>query len=195
VPNTVPIGWFASPNAKINLGLHITSNGKTGISEIETCMVPIPLYDALEIIIDPKKTTFELHRKWKYWKPTDYLIPKGLFRPAWSRISPGLPAAQIHCIKLFLWAQDWVVDQQMCFLLDADGIIFLICFWMISAMKNMHVNSCGSDCALFLWKHSKNRKTGRGEDSKNRSIGSQGTHLVVFNPGIIIGLQRSLMLE
>ena len=34
------------PNAKINLGLHITSKRKDGYHEIETCMVPIPLFDA-----------------------------------------------------------------------------------------------------------------------------------------------------
>ena len=42
------------PNAKINLGLHITQKRKDGYHEIESCMVPIPLCDALEMILDKK---------------------------------------------------------------------------------------------------------------------------------------------
>src|SRR5690606_24678119 len=45
------------PNAKINLGLHITEKRKDGYHQIETCLLPIPLYDALEFII-AKKNTF-----------------------------------------------------------------------------------------------------------------------------------------
>ena len=39
------------PNAKINLGLHITKKRNDGYHDIETCMVPIPLCDALEMIV------------------------------------------------------------------------------------------------------------------------------------------------
>ncbi|TNF44018.1 MAG: 4-(cytidine 5'-diphospho)-2-C-methyl-D-erythritol kinase, partial [Cytophagales bacterium] len=42
------------PNAKINLGLHITARRKDGYHDIETCMVPIPLCDALEMVLDKK---------------------------------------------------------------------------------------------------------------------------------------------
>ncbi|MDP3472074.1 MAG: 4-(cytidine 5'-diphospho)-2-C-methyl-D-erythritol kinase, partial [Algoriphagus sp.] len=44
------------PNAKINLGLHITSKRKDSYHDIESCMVPIPLFDALEMILDKKAT-------------------------------------------------------------------------------------------------------------------------------------------
>ena len=37
------------PNAKINLGLRITKKRDDGFHDIETCMYPIPLCDALEI--------------------------------------------------------------------------------------------------------------------------------------------------
>src|SRR5690606_4622487 len=45
------------PNAKINLGLYVISKRKDGYHDIETCLYPIPLYDALEIVLD-KKTSF-----------------------------------------------------------------------------------------------------------------------------------------
>lgn len=38
------------PNAKINLGLYVTEKRSDGMHNIETCMVPIPLVDILEIL-------------------------------------------------------------------------------------------------------------------------------------------------
>ena len=46
------IVMISFPNAKINLGLHITKKRNDGYHDIETCMVPIPLCDALEMIVD-----------------------------------------------------------------------------------------------------------------------------------------------
>ena len=37
------------PNAKINLGLSVTNKRTDGMHDIETCYIPIPLYDVLEI--------------------------------------------------------------------------------------------------------------------------------------------------
>ena len=39
------------PPAKINLGLQILSKRNDGFHEIETCMVPIPFYDILELTL------------------------------------------------------------------------------------------------------------------------------------------------
>lgn len=39
------------PPAKINLGLQILSKRSDGFHEIETCMVPIPFYDILELTL------------------------------------------------------------------------------------------------------------------------------------------------
>jgi len=38
------------PNAKINLGLSITEKRYDGMHNIETCYIPIPIYDILEIV-------------------------------------------------------------------------------------------------------------------------------------------------
>ncbi|MBC8321385.1 MAG: 4-(cytidine 5'-diphospho)-2-C-methyl-D-erythritol kinase [Bacteroidetes bacterium] len=37
------------PNAKINLGLSVTEKRPDGMHNIETCFVPVPMYDVLEI--------------------------------------------------------------------------------------------------------------------------------------------------
>lgn len=41
------------PNAKINLGLHISSRRSDGYHNLETIFYPIPLVDALELIVAP----------------------------------------------------------------------------------------------------------------------------------------------
>jgi 4-diphosphocytidyl-2-C-methyl-D-erythritol kinase len=45
------------PNAKINLGLHITGKRPDGYHELETCFYPVPWTDALEIV-ESRKTEF-----------------------------------------------------------------------------------------------------------------------------------------
>src|SRR5690606_9274868 len=45
------------PNAKINLGLNVIRKRKDGYHEVETCLYPVPFYDALEITVS-KKTNF-----------------------------------------------------------------------------------------------------------------------------------------
>ena len=42
------------PNAKINLGLHITGKRSDGYHTIETIFYPIPLTDALEVVVSDK---------------------------------------------------------------------------------------------------------------------------------------------
>ena len=48
------------PNAKINLGLNITSKRPDGFHNLETLFYPVPLYDVLEVIPAPddRETTF-----------------------------------------------------------------------------------------------------------------------------------------
>lgn len=45
------------PNARINLGLHVTGKRSDGYHEIETLMLPVSMHDALEFIISPDGST------------------------------------------------------------------------------------------------------------------------------------------
>lgn len=47
------------PNAKINIGLHITTKRPDGYHSIETAFVPVPWKDALEIIPTDAPTSFQ----------------------------------------------------------------------------------------------------------------------------------------
>jgi 4-diphosphocytidyl-2-C-methyl-D-erythritol kinase len=175
------------PNAKINLGLHITSKRKDGYHEIETCMVPIPLYDALEIIIDPKKTTFECTGMEIPGNPTDNLILKAF--ALLKQDFPGLPAAQIHLHKAIPMGAGLGGGS-------ADGAFAL------TLMNNLfdlllddffleeYAEQLGSDCPFFI-ENTLKIATGRGEILESIDLDLKGTHLVVINPGIHIGTKEA----
>jgi 4-diphosphocytidyl-2-C-methyl-D-erythritol kinase len=48
------------PNAKINLGLRITSKREDGYHNLDTVFYPVPLKDVLEIITNPNPTEKEV---------------------------------------------------------------------------------------------------------------------------------------
>lgn len=48
------------PNAKINIGLYVTEKRNDGYHNIETIFMPVPLYDALEVVPAPNGIS-ELH--------------------------------------------------------------------------------------------------------------------------------------
>ena len=73
------------PPAKINLGLHVLRKRPDGYRDIETVMVPIPLFDVLEAIVDPE-------------------LPSGgmVFSRSGLEV-PGAPMSDL-CVKAHAWA-------------------------------------------------------------------------------------------
>lgn len=63
------------PNAKINLGLHITAKQSNGYHSIETIFYPVPLTDALEVVVS-SKTTLKLSGIKLESMPDDNLVMK-----------------------------------------------------------------------------------------------------------------------
>lgn len=88
------------PNAKINLGLHITSKRKDGYHEIETCMVPIPLFDALEMILD-KKSSWNSSGLNIPGEAKDNLILKA--EKLLKKDFPDFPTSPSICTKISPW--------------------------------------------------------------------------------------------
>ncbi len=84
------------PNAKINLGLHVTGKRSDGYHEIESCMVPVPLYDVLEMIVAPK------HAFSSSGIPIPGNSEDNLIQKAYHLIRkdyPDIPALKIHLHK------------------------------------------------------------------------------------------------
>jgi len=175
------------PNAKINLGLHITSKRKDGFHEIETCMVPIPLFDALEMIIDSKKTSFQSTGLAIPGDPKDNLILKAL--SLLRKDFPSLPHVQIHLHKAIPMGAGLGGGS-------ADGAFAL------TLMNNLfdlilddffleeYAAQLGSDCAFFI-ENTPKIATGRGEILENVDLDLKGTYLVLINPGIHIGTKEA----
>jgi 4-diphosphocytidyl-2-C-methyl-D-erythritol kinase len=88
------------PNAKINLGLHVTSRRPDGYHNLETIFYPLALRDALEII--PRSSSgsgehrFFLHGNAIEGAPTDNLVMKALRLISAEK---DIPPIDVHLLK------------------------------------------------------------------------------------------------
>ncbi len=175
------------PNAKINLGLHITSKRKDGYHEIETCMVPIPLLDALEMIIDPKKTSFN---------STGIPIPGGeqenLILKAYQLLKkdfPNLPHLNIHLHKnIPIGAGLGGGSSDAAFALKLMNHLFDLI--LDDFFLEEYAAELGSDCAFFI-ENTPKIASGRGEVLEPVELDLTGVHLILVNPGIHIGTKEA----
>ncbi len=174
------------PNAKINLGLHITAKRKDGYHDIETCMVAIPLYDALEMI-PSKKTVFETTGLSIPGDEKDNLILKAikLLRKDFN----NLPHIHIHLHKNIPMGAGLGGGS-------ADGAFALT---LMNKLFELHLETwfledyaaqLGSDCPFFIENKPK-LATGRGEILKPVDVSLSGEYLVLVNPGIHIGTKEA----
>jgi 4-diphosphocytidyl-2-C-methyl-D-erythritol kinase len=174
------------PNAKINLGLHIIAKRKDGYHEIETCMVPIPLYDALEMILD-KNSNWNSSGLDIPGDPKENLILKAekLLRKDFQ----GLPNLNIHLHKNIPMGAGLGGGS-------ADGAFALK---LMNNLFDLHLDDffmeeyaaqLGSDCPFFIENTPKIAR-GRGEILEPIDLSLEGTYLVLINPGIHIGTKEA----
>jgi 4-diphosphocytidyl-2-C-methyl-D-erythritol kinase len=174
------------PNAKINLGLHITAKRKDGYHDIETCMVPIPLFDALEMILD-KKPAWNSSGLNIPGDPKDNLILKA--EKLLRKDFPGLPNLSIHLHKNIPMGAGLGGGS-------ADGAFALK---LMNNLFDLHLDDffleeyaaqLGSDCPFFIENTPKIAR-GRGEILEPIDLTLKGTHLVLINPGIHVGTKEA----
>lgn len=175
------------PNAKINLGLHITSKRKDGFHEIETCMYPIPLFDALEIIIDQKKNSFNTSGISIPGNQKDNLILKAY--QLLKKDFPNLPAVNVHLHKnIPIGAGLGGGSADGAFALNLMNNLFDLI--LDDFFLEEYAAVLGSDCPFFIENKPKIAK-GRGEILEEVSLDLKGTHVVLINPGIHIGTKEA----
>ncbi|SEF76949.1 4-(cytidine 5'-diphospho)-2-C-methyl-D-erythritol kinase [Algoriphagus boritolerans] len=174
------------PNAKINLGLHITAKRKDGFHEIETCMIPIPLFDALEMILDKQPT----------WNSSGLEIPgdskDNLILKAEKLLRkdfPSLPNLNIHLHKNIPMGAGLGGGS-------ADGAFALK---LMNNLFDLHLDDffleeyaaqLGSDCPFFIANTPKIAR-GRGEILEPIDLPVNGTYIVLINPGIHVGTKEA----
>ncbi|WP_026951781.1 4-(cytidine 5'-diphospho)-2-C-methyl-D-erythritol kinase [Algoriphagus mannitolivorans] len=174
------------PNAKINLGLQILSKRKDGYHEIRSCMVPIPLCDALEMVLE-KKSSWTTSGLAVPGDPKDNLILKAekLIKKDFS----GLPNLHIHLHKNIPMGAGLGGGS-------ADGAFALV---LMNNLFDLHLDDyfleeyaaqLGSDCPFFI-KNIPQIAEGRGEILQPVDLSLQGSYLVLVNPGIHVGTKEA----
>lgn len=175
------------PNAKINLGLHITAKRKDGYHDIETCMIPIPLTDALEMIVDSKKTNFSSTGLEIPGDSKDNLILKAY--QLLKKDFPNLPNVNIHLHKnIPMGAGLGGGSADAAFALNLMNNLFDLI--LDDFFLEEYAAALGSDCAFFI-ENTPKIATGRGEILEPIALDLKGTHLVLINPGIHIGTKEA----
>ena len=177
------------PNAKINLGLHITQKRKDGYHEIESCMVPIPLCDALEMILD-KKPSWNVTGLEVPGDPKDNLILKA--EKLLKKDFQGLPSLQIHLHKHIPMGAGLGGGS-------ADGAFALK---LMNNLFDLHLDDffleeyaaeLGSDCPFFII-NTPAFATGRGEILTPTTVDLNGYKIIIVNPGIAISTKLAFSL-
>lgn len=173
------------PPAKINLGLNILYKRPDGYHEIDSVMIPIPLFDVLELLPSDK---FE-------FRQTGLTIngdqSENLCVKAYQLLKDefDLPPAYIHLRKeIPMGAGLGGGSADAAFVLRGLNELFhLNC-----SLKKLEAlaSQLGSDCPFFI-RNSAQVAKGRGEVLSPCAINLKGYYLKIVNPGIHIGTKEA----
>lgn len=172
------------PNAKINLGLRITSKRSDGYHNLDTVFFPINLKDALEIITHPNPSANEVT-----FSSSGLAIPgsatSNLCIKAYQLLKtkfPELPAIQMHLHKNIPMGAGLGGGS-------ADGAFTLQLLNEKYKLNLSHEEliqmalSLGSDCPFFI-KNTPVHATGRGEIMRPIQVDLSNYKIALVLPGI-----------
>lgn len=175
------------PNAKINLGLYVISRRKDGYHDIETCLYPIPLYDALEIVL-AKKTSFTSTGATIPGHEKDNLILKSyhLLKKDFN----DLPPIAVHLHKhIPVGAGLGGGSSDAAFALKLMNNLFDL--HLEDFLLEEYAAQLGSDCPFFI-ENTPKIATGRGEVLEPVPVVDlQGKWLALVNPNLHIGTKEA----
>ena len=149
-------------------------------------MVPIPLFDALEMIVD-KKATWSSSGLSVPGNPKDNLILKA--EKLLKKDFPGLPNLHIHLHKNIPMGAGLGGGS-------ADGAFALV---LMNNLFDLHLDNffleeyaaqLGSDCPFFI-QNIPQIAEGRGEILQPIDLSLKGSYLVLVNPGIHVGTKEA----
>jgi 4-diphosphocytidyl-2-C-methyl-D-erythritol kinase len=184
---------IAFPKAKINLGLNVLRKRPDGFHEIESVLVPIPLFDALEAVVDPGVPAGEAAFA-RTGIQLDGDSRNDLVMRAHALLSArcALPGIRMHLHKLIPAGAGLGGGS-------SDGIsAFLLLDRLLGLrlakdeLMEMAVQ-LGSDCPFFL-KDCPQLAEGRGERLTPVQLDLAGTWLYLVNPGIHVSTKEAFAL-
>lgn len=173
---------IAFPNAKINLGLYITSKRDDGFHDLETVFYPIPLYDVLEIIEDRAAFSCSVSGR-----PVDTKGGENLCVKAFRLLRKDFP--QIPDIHIYLHKAipmgaglgGGSADAAFTLALLNDKFQLDISKEQLS----LYALQLGSDCPFFIYNKPCIAR-GRGEILEAVGVDLSDYYFVLINPGIHI---------
>lgn len=171
------------PPAKINLGLNVVRRRTDGYHEIESAMLPIPLQDVLEAVVDPAVPEGEVVYT-RSGLPVPGDASGDLCMKAWGLLKERhhLPGLRMHLHKVIPMGAGLGGGSSdgAHTLLLLDGLLGL--GHSREELATMAA-SLGSDCPFFL-NGTPQLAQGRGELLRPVAIDLSGWWLTVVNPGI-----------
>lgn len=171
------------PHAKINLGLNVVRKRADGYHDIETVMVPIPLTDALEVVVDPQVAAGQV-----FYTRSGLEIPgtsqDDLCMKAHRKLSERtrLPGLRMHLHKRIPAGAGLGGGSS-----DATHVLMAIdrLLQLQTAVSELQAiaSQLGSDCPFFL-NGNVQLATGRGEILRAVDLDLDGLWLLLVNPAI-----------
>jgi len=173
------------PNAKINLGLSIISKRQDDYHELESIMLPIPLFDILEITKSKKFEFIQTGIK------VDGDLNANLCVRAFEimRAKFDISAVRIHLRKQIpMGAGLGGGSADATFVIK--GLNELFHLDLSDAQMQELSSELGSDCAFFV-RNCPQLAKGRGEILKDFELDLTGVYLKIIHPGIHISTKEA----
>ncbi len=170
------------PNAKINLGLSVLSKRGDGFHQIESAMVPVPINDALELIVATDRnfgltvSGIEINGH-----PENNLCVK-----AWKLLQPAynLPGIKMHLHKVIpMGAGLGGGSADGAFTIKLINQVFDL--GLSPGVMESYARQIGSDCPFFI-KNQPALAFDKGDQLKQIEIDLSGHFLVLVKPDVHI---------
>jgi len=173
------------PNAKINVGLNVVERLPKGYHAIETIMIPIPLYDIIEVLPSQKVE----------WKQSGRQI-KGIASDNLCIQALDMIAARYSIDKVYMHLHKRIPfgaglgggSADATFVIKALNELFALNL-DINEQRNL-ASELGSDCAFFV-ENRPQLSTGRGEILRPIEIDLSGYTIVVIKPLISVNTAQA----
>lgn len=169
------------PNCKINIGLYVTEKRTDGYHNLETCFVPVPWNDVLEVL-PSSKLSMDFSGLPIPGSGGDNLVVKAyeLLKKDYN-----LPPVAINLHKCIPMGAGLGGGSS-----DASAMLLLLnsMFELNISIEKLetYALTLGSDCPIFI----KNKPAiayGRGEIFEDVNLNLEGKYIAITHPGIHIG--------
>lgn len=171
------------PQAKINLGLNVVRKRPDGYHDIQSVLVPIPLCDVLEAVVDPSLAPGEV-RFTRSGIPVEGAITDDLCMKAIRAVEEvhALPGLRVHLHKAIPTGAGLGGGSS-----DAAQMLLLLdrALGLRTSKARLYewAARAGSDCPFFL-EPAPQLAEGRGERLTPIPLDLEGTWLMLVNPGV-----------